>query len=165
MYNLQDQVMCGWMHGWRFRTWQMIGVWSVMVCWYRTRGGWGRDVPSLVACGSCEDQSVRAYNKTLVRGSTHTIERVTHFQRDGLHKGCWALLAVLVCAWEMQDTSDVHENGKNSDIRTTGYSDVRISRISDFLMKTHFGLSDADIGSHINTEFFHQKHFFCVTWW
>ena len=45
-------------------------------------------MPSLVACGSCEDQSVRDDNKTLARGSTHTIERVTHFRRDGLRKGC-----------------------------------------------------------------------------
>ena len=117
-------------------------------------------MPSLVACGSCEDQSVRAYNKTLVRGSTHTIERVMHFWRDGLHKGCWALLAVLVCsalatlAWEMRDAHDVHKMGKT---QTYGLPDmdIRISRISDLLTKMHFGLSDADIGSHINTEFFH----------
>ena len=60
-----------------------------------------------------------------------------------------ACSALATLAWEMRDTRDVHENGKNSDIWTAGYSDVRISRISDFLPKTMLTEINLNLGVEI----------------
>ena len=74
---------------------------------------------SLVACRNCEEQSVRAYNLS---------EGINSHDREGdaLSAGwvaqgvlavlMWSMLARFV--WKTQDTRDVRENGKTSDIWT-----------------------------------------------